>query len=114
MGYVILFFIIVAVLIAWLACSFYDNIKGVLLFEDMKFKKFNQQIRILSEVGFVFSIFILIIKIIIFVLTHLLNKSNEIALVMSLKVVKSNSFMNFIIFFGLYAYVITHKGSILF
>lgn len=66
--------ILVAIFITLATNYFYTSIDEYLMLSDAKFKKFNQQIRILCEIGFIFSSFILVLKLIIFVLTALFNK----------------------------------------
>lgn len=101
---------VVAIIFAYVTHSFFSSEQSWIHLSDAKFKKFNNQIQALSELAFTFSVYILVVTAVIFILTHFLNKDHDSPLVLAFRRVISNSLEQFIIFFGLYAYVVTQKG----
>lgn len=105
---------IVAFAIVFITNHFYGSLKQFLHLGDAKVKKFQDQAKLLSEIAFIISIFLLVLSTIIFIITHFFNRTNTSPLVLTLRRVISNSLEQFIIFLGLYAYVVTQKGCKLF
>ena len=85
----------------------YESIKDSLLFADAKFKKFESQMDVLTCLAYHFSLFTVFNVALIFALTTLLNRPYDHPLVMALRRNISTSLEQFVIFLGLYAYVLT-------
>lgn len=99
--------------LAWASHSYYSDLKEFALFNDAKFKKSSQQIKMITALAYQFSIFILGNVAFIFLFTTLFSFSYENRFIMAVRRNISNSLEQFVIFLGLYAYILFQGRCIL-
>lgn len=100
----------VAAGIAWGSLTFYSSIKDHLLFNEAKIKKLDNQIDLLTQIAFFFSIFLLVNWTILFLLTSFCNRTGECSIVAALRRNIGSSIEQFVIFVGLYGYLLSKGG----
>ena len=98
-----------ALVLAWLSHAHYDSLPT--LFASAKIDKSKQQLKFIAAIAYQLSIFVLGNVFIMFLLTSIVNVAYDHYLVMALRRNISNSLEQFIIFIGLFAYIITNDKS---